>query len=47
MLRILYVGDVYWNLRSEENIEVAYGVYVYVIDAPDIGTTMGKLALIK
>ncbi len=43
----LYVGDVYWNLRSEENIEVAYGVYVYVIDAPDIGTTMGKLALIK
>ena len=43
----LYVGDVYWNLRSDENIEVAYGVYVYVIDAPDIGTTMGKLALIK
>ncbi len=43
----LYVGDVYWNLRSDENIEVAYGVYVYVIDAPDIGTAMGKLALIK
>ena len=43
----LYVGDVYWNLRSDDNIEVAYGVYVYVIDAPDIGTTMGKLALIK
>jgi hypothetical protein len=43
----LYVGDVYWNLRSEENIEVAYGVYVYVIDAPNIGTRMGKLALIK
>jgi hypothetical protein len=43
----LYVGDVYWNLRSDENIEVAYGVYVYVIDAPNIGTTMGKLALIK
>jgi hypothetical protein len=43
----LYLGDVYWNLRSDENIEVAYGVYVYVIDAPDIGSTMGKLALIK
>jgi len=43
----LYIGDVYWNLRSDDNIEVAYGVYVYVIDAPDIGTTMGKLALIK
>jgi len=43
----LYLGDVYWNLRSDENIEVAYGVYVYYIDAPDIGSTMGKLALIK
>ena len=43
----LYVGDVYWNLRSDDNIEVAYGVHVYFIDAPDIGSTMGKLALIK
>ena len=43
----LYVGDVYWNLRSEENIDVAYGVYVFVLDAPDIGTKIGKFALIK
>ncbi|MCW9097670.1 MAG: hypothetical protein OQJ93_09800, partial [Ignavibacteriaceae bacterium] len=43
----LFVGDVYWNLRSEENIDVAYGIYVYVVDAPNIGTKIGKLALIK
>ncbi len=43
----LYVGDVYWNLRSEENIDVAFGVYVFVIDAPAIGTKIGKFALIK
>ena len=43
----LYVGDVYWNLRSEENIDVAFGVYVFVIDAPGIGTKIGKFALIK
>ncbi len=43
----LYVGDVFWNLRSEENIDVAYGVYVYVVDAPNIGTKIGKFALIK
>ena len=43
----LFVGDVYWNLRSEENIDVAYGVYVYVVEAPNIGTKIGKLALIK
>ena len=43
----LFVGDVYWNLRSKENIDVAYGIYVYVVDAPNIGTKIGKLALIK
>lgn len=43
----LYVGDVYWNLRSEENIDVAFGVYVFVVDAPGIGTKIGKFALIK
>ena len=43
----LYVGDVFWNLRSEENIDVAFGVYVYVVDAPNIGTKIGKFALIK
>ncbi len=43
----LYVGDVYWNLRSEENIDVAYGIYVYVVEAPNIGTKIDKFALIK
>ena len=43
----LFVGDVFWNLRSEENIDVAYGIYVYVVDAPNIGTKLGKFALIK
>lgn len=43
----LYVGDVYWNLRSEENLDVAFGIYVFVIDAPNIGTKIGKFALIK
>jgi hypothetical protein len=43
----LYVGDVFWNLRSEENLDVAYGIYVYVVEAPNIGNKIGKLALIK
>ena len=34
-------------LRSEENIDVAYGIYVYVVEAPNIGNKIGKLALIK
>jgi hypothetical protein len=43
----LYVGDVYWNLRTEENLDVAYGVYVFVVEARGIGTKIGKFALIK
>ena len=43
----LYVGDVYWNLRTEENIDVAFGVYVFVVDVPQIGSKVGKFALIK
>ena len=43
----LYVGDVYWNLRTEENLDVAFGVYVFVIDAPGVGSKIGKFALIK
>ena len=43
----LYVGDVYWNLRTEENLDVAFGVYIYVVEAANIGKKIGKLALIK
>ncbi len=43
----IYVGDVYWNLRTEENLDAAYGVYVFVVEAPGIGTKTGKFALIK
>ncbi len=40
-------GTLSWNLRSRENLEVAYGVYFYHVEAPDVGSTTGKLALIK
>ncbi|MEO8399232.1 MAG: hypothetical protein ABI550_05370 [Ignavibacteriaceae bacterium] len=43
----LYVGDEYWNLRTDENLDVAYGVYVFVVESPSIGTKIGKFALIK
>jgi hypothetical protein len=40
-------GSVDWDLRSRENIEVAYGVYFYLIDAPNVGQKTGKIAIIK
>lgn len=43
----LYNGDVSWNLRTSENLDAAYGVYIYVVEAPEVGTKTGKFALIK
>ena len=40
-------GTESWNLLSNDNLEIAYGVYLYHIDAPDIGEHTGKFAVIK
>lgn len=36
-----------WNLLSSEAQKIAYGVYIYHVDAPGIGTTTGRFAVIK
>ncbi len=36
-----------WNLLSFEAQEIAYGVYIYQVDAPGIGTKIGRFAVIK
>ncbi|MCF7825876.1 MAG: hypothetical protein K9N29_04435 [Candidatus Marinimicrobia bacterium] len=35
-----------WNLKSKENLEIAYGIYFYVVDTP-FGRKTGKLAIVK
>lgn len=40
-------GKEFWDLLTEDNIEVAYGLYFYHVDAPGIGETTGKFAIIK
>jgi hypothetical protein len=39
-------GHVSWNLKSKENLDVAFGVYFYVVESR-LGTKSGKLAIIK
>jgi hypothetical protein len=39
-------GTVSWNLKSKENLDVAYGVYFYVVES-SAGKKTGKLAIIK
>lgn len=36
-----------WDLLTFEAQKTAYGVYIYHVDAPGIGTKIGRLALIK
>ncbi len=36
-----------WDLVSDNEIEVAYGIYIYVVVTPDGRKTTGKLAIIR
>ena len=40
-------GTVNWDLQSEDNLSVSYGVYLYHIEAPGIGEKTGTFAIIK
>jgi hypothetical protein len=39
-------GTVSWNLKTKENLDIAYGVYFYVVESP-VGNKTGKIAIIK
>jgi hypothetical protein len=40
-------GYVAWNLRTKDNLDVAPGLYIFHVDGRDIGTYVGKFAVIK
>jgi len=40
-------GNVIWDMQTKDELELAYGVYLYHIKAPGIGETTGKFAVIK
>jgi len=40
-------GQEPWNLVSRDGMNIAYGVYVFQVDAPGVGTHIGKFAVIK
>ena len=42
----IFNGTVSWNLKTWENLDVAAGVYFYVVDSP-LGQKKGKIAIIK
>lgn len=40
-------GATSWNLISDDGMDIAYGVYIYHVDAPGIGKHIGKFAIVK
>lgn len=40
-------GQEPWNLVSRDGMNIAYGVYVFHIDAPGVGSYIGKFAIMK
>ena len=40
-------GQEFWDLLTQDNMEVAYGLYIFHVDAPGIGEKIGKFAIIK
>jgi hypothetical protein len=40
-------GFVAWNLRSKDNLDIAPGLYIFHVDAGELGSHIGKFAIIK
>jgi hypothetical protein len=40
-------GSLPWDLITDDGMDIAYGLYVYHVDAPGIGEHIGKFAVIK
>ncbi len=40
-------GSLPWDLVSDDGMDIAYGLYIYHVDAPGIGQYIGKFAVIK
>ena len=36
-----------WDMLSKDGLEIAYGLYIYHVDAPNVGEKTGKFAIIK
>jgi hypothetical protein len=40
-------GAEWWDLKTDDNQEIAYGIYLFHVNAPDVGEKVGKFAIIK
>jgi len=43
----LSIGSESWNLQSKDNMDVSYGIYIYHVEAPNVGEYVGRFLLMK
>lgn len=43
----MWDGTEIWDMLTKDKLDIAYGVYIYHVDAPGIGKKIGKFAVIK
>jgi hypothetical protein len=40
-------GQEPWNLVSKDGMDISYGIYIFHVDAPDIGEKIGRFVVVK
>ncbi len=40
-------GTEIWDMQTKDQLDISYGIYVYHVDAGELGTKIGKFAVIK
>ncbi len=40
-------GTLIWDMQTKDLLDISYGIYIYHVDAGDLGTKIGKFAVIK
>ena len=40
-------GTAIWDMQTKDLLDISYGVYIYHVDAGELGTKIGKFAVIK
>jgi hypothetical protein len=43
----MHTGTIKWDLKTKENLDIAFGVYYYIVESKTGGKKSGKLAVIK
>ncbi|MCG8373016.1 MAG: hypothetical protein MI700_05765 [Balneolales bacterium] len=40
-------GELEWDLRTKDGLDLAYGMYVFHVEAPGLGEKIGKIGIVK